>query len=406
MTVIDEHLIPSSTMGESTVFYYKMKGDYYRYLGEFKSGNERKEFVDQVCHLAKQAFDEAISELDSLSGESYKDSTLIRQLLRENLTLWTSDIPDDGEDAQKMETSAKVGGESGVINTLVYPNSVALVKHSSIAVHSAKSVLWGCVPKKLLVYSSKYSYDFEDSRGYGWNYETEPAHDWSTLMANKNAELQCLTRIYKNILKNARILNPHTIDVDEKLYNTRHILISVGGHPFIHDIPGSQYAIDSDAALDLPSRPKKIAIIGVGYIAVRDFVYEQMSLRGIEFHTEEPPQAILKARDGSLSLKTNKGNINAFSHIIFVAHSEAQEELKRQTNASSRQEKELNEVINELQESEKESRLLVETLRSKLEDARERLVISEKKVRQLEYEFKKNNKIMQIPEMYALTNTT
>ncbi|KAF6170727.1 hypothetical protein GIB67_015679 [Kingdonia uniflora] len=124
---------------------------------------------------------------------------------------------------------------------------------------------WGCVPKKLLVYSSKYSHDFEDSRGYGWNYETDPAHDWSTLMANKNAELQHLTGIYKNILKNARvksiegrrkILDTHTVDVDVdgKLYTTRHILISVGGCPFILDIPGSQYAIDSDAALDLHSR--------------------------------------------------------------------------------------------------------------------------------------------------------
>ncbi|KAD0572593.1 hypothetical protein E3N88_44040 [Mikania micrantha] len=145
MVVIDEHLIPSSTAGESTVFYYKMKGDYYRYLAEFKTGNDKKEAADQslkayqlasttaeadlapthpirlglalnfsvfyyeimnsperACHLAKQAFDEAISELDSLSEESYKDSTLIMQLLRDNLTLWTSDIPEDGED-QKME---------------------------------------------------------------------------------------------------------------------------------------------------------------------------------------------------------------------------------------------------------------------------------------------------------------
>ncbi|KAI7753143.1 hypothetical protein M8C21_002644 [Ambrosia artemisiifolia] len=144
MAVIDEHLIPSSSAGESTVFYYKMKGDYYRYLAEFKSGNDKKEAADQslkayqlastaaeelspthpirlglalnfsvfyyeimnsperACHLAKQAFDEAISELDSLSEESYKDSTLIMQLLRDNLTLWTSDIPEDGDD-QKME---------------------------------------------------------------------------------------------------------------------------------------------------------------------------------------------------------------------------------------------------------------------------------------------------------------
>ncbi|GLU22863.1 hypothetical protein SLE2022_389060 [Rubroshorea leprosula] len=153
MSVIDEHLIPASTAGESTVFYYKMKGDYFRYLAEFKTGDERKEAADQsmkayetasttaeaelppthpirlglalnfsvfyyeilnsperACHLAKQAFDEAISELDTLSEESYKDSTLIMQLLRDNLTLWTSDIPEDGaEEAQKLESTAKAG---------------------------------------------------------------------------------------------------------------------------------------------------------------------------------------------------------------------------------------------------------------------------------------------------------
>lgn len=153
MIVIDEHLIPSCSGGESTVFYYKMKGDYYRYLAEFKFGDEKKEVADlslkayqmasttadtdlppthpirlglalnfsvfyyeimnspeRACHLAKQAFDEAISELDSLSEESYKDSTLIMQLLRDNLTLWTSDLPEDGED-QKMETAGKAGGD-------------------------------------------------------------------------------------------------------------------------------------------------------------------------------------------------------------------------------------------------------------------------------------------------------
>ncbi|XP_042399344.1 14-3-3-like protein B isoform X2 [Zingiber officinale] len=144
MTLIDEHLIPSSTAAESSVFYNKMKGDYYRYLAEFKTGNEKKDVADQslkayeaatsiaetelspthpirlglalnfsvfyyeilnsperACHLAKQAFDEAISELDTLSEESYKDSTLIMQLLRDNLSLWTSDIPEDGEDPAK-----------------------------------------------------------------------------------------------------------------------------------------------------------------------------------------------------------------------------------------------------------------------------------------------------------------
>lgn len=218
-------------------------------------------------------------------------------------------------------------------------------------------VLRGCVPKKLLVYASKYSHEFEESNGFGWSYDVEPKHDWNTLMANKNAELQRLTGIYKNILKNAgvtsiegrgKIVDPHTVDVDGKLYSARHILVAVGGRPFIPEIPGSEYAIDSDAALDLPSRPERIAIVGGGYIAVefagifnglksevhvfirqkkvlrgfdeevRDFVGEQMSLRGIEFHPEESPQAIIKSADGSLSLKTNKGTIEGFSHVMFA----------------------------------------------------------------------------------------
>ncbi|GJV51348.1 14-3-3-like protein GF14 iota [Tanacetum coccineum] len=143
LDIIDKHLIPSSGPGEATVFYYKMKGDYFRYLAEFKTDEERKEASDQslkgyeacaasasankelpsthpirlglalnfsvfyyeimnspekACHLAKVAFDEAIAELDTLSEESYKDSTLIMQLLRDNLTLWTSDLPEDGGD--------------------------------------------------------------------------------------------------------------------------------------------------------------------------------------------------------------------------------------------------------------------------------------------------------------------
>lgn len=63
-------------------------------------------------------------------------------------------------------------------------------------------------------------------------------------------------------------MDPHTVDVDGKLYTTRHILIAVGGRPFIPEIPGSEHAIDSDAALDLPSKPKKIGIVGGGYIAL------------------------------------------------------------------------------------------------------------------------------------------
>uniref|UniRef100_A0A0E0GH66 Glutathione reductase n=1 Tax=Oryza nivara TaxID=4536 RepID=A0A0E0GH66_ORYNI len=218
-------------------------------------------------------------------------------------------------------------------------------------------VLRGCVPKKLLVYGSKYSHEFEESHGFGWVYETDPKHDWNTLIANKNTELQRLVGIYKNILNNSgvtliegrgKIVDPHTVSVDGKLYTARNILIAVGGRPSMPNIPGIEHVIDSDAALDLPSKPEKIAIVGGGYIAlefagifnglksevhvfirqkkvlrgfdeeVRDFIAEQMSLRGITFHTEQSPQAITKSNDGLLSLKTNKETIGGFSHVMFA----------------------------------------------------------------------------------------
>eukprot|EP00252_Welwitschia_mirabilis_P003909 TRINITY_DN139_c0_g3_i1.p1 TRINITY_DN139_c0_g3~~TRINITY_DN139_c0_g3_i1.p1 ORF type:complete len:266 (-),score=57.24 TRINITY_DN139_c0_g3_i1:419-1216(-) len=147
LSLLDSHLIPSSTAGESKVFYLKMKGDYHRYLAEFKTGADRKEAAehtllayksaqdianaelapthpirlglalnfsvfyyeilnspDRACTLAKQAFDEAIAELDTLGEDSYKDSTLIMQLLRDNLTLWTSDMQEDAGDEIKEAT--------------------------------------------------------------------------------------------------------------------------------------------------------------------------------------------------------------------------------------------------------------------------------------------------------------
>jgi 14-3-3 protein epsilon len=151
LNVLSDCLIPKAESGESKVFYHKMKGDYHRYLAEFASGDKRKEAAtaaheayknatdvaqteltpthpirlglalnfsvfyyeilnspDRACHLAKQAFDDAIAELDSLSEESYRDSTLIMQLLRDNLTLWTSsDSAEADEPAPKEEKASE-----------------------------------------------------------------------------------------------------------------------------------------------------------------------------------------------------------------------------------------------------------------------------------------------------------
>lgn len=146
LNLLDKFLIPKATNAESKVFYLKMKGDYYRYLAEVATGEARTSVVeesqkayqeafdisknkmqpthpirlglalnfsvffyeilnapDRACHLAKQAFDDAIAELDTLNEDSYKDSTLIMQLLRDNLTLWTSDTQGDDEETEEKK---------------------------------------------------------------------------------------------------------------------------------------------------------------------------------------------------------------------------------------------------------------------------------------------------------------
>jgi 14-3-3 protein epsilon len=134
LDVLEKHLLPEDKTAEGQVFYWKMAGDYWRYLAEFATADDRKAKAEQAkqkyekatqtaatqglpptnpirlglalnysvfyyeilnlpqdaCTLAKTAFDDAISELDSLQEEQYKDATLIMQLIRDNLTLWTS----------------------------------------------------------------------------------------------------------------------------------------------------------------------------------------------------------------------------------------------------------------------------------------------------------------------------
>ncbi|XP_002962386.2 glutathione reductase, chloroplastic/mitochondrial [Selaginella moellendorffii] len=207
-------------------------------------------------------------------------------------------------------------------------------------------VLRGCVPKKLLVYGSSFAHEFDESKGFGWSYDSPPRHDWKTLMKNKNTELQRLIGVYKSILSSAgvtlvegrgKILDAHTVQVSGKeKYTAKYILVAVGGRSTVPDIPGKEFVITSDHALDLPARPEKICIVGAGYIAlefasifngfgsevhvflrgpkvlrgfddeIRDFVADQMAAKGVKFHFEESPEAVEKCPDGSLLLRTNK----------------------------------------------------------------------------------------------------
>jgi len=140
-------------------------------------------------------------------------------------------------------------------------------------------VIRGCVPKKLLVYASRFSHDFAEAAGFGWT--VPPARfDWPTLIANKDKEIARLEGVYRSNLEKAGVEIVKTRAVIEDANNIRlltsgarvrcgHILVATGGVPFAgHPIPGFEHAISSNDAFHLPALPGEIVIQGGGYIAV------------------------------------------------------------------------------------------------------------------------------------------
>src|SRR6266481_4363051 len=137
-------------------------------------------------------------------------------------------------------------------------------------------VLRGCVPKKLLVYGAQFADAFADAAGFGW--AVPPADfDWPSLITAKDKEIGRLSQIYINMLKGSGVeildgrgvlVDPHTVEVAGRSYTADKILVAVGGHPTVPNIPGIEHVISSNEALDLPQLPRRIVIVGGGYIAV------------------------------------------------------------------------------------------------------------------------------------------
>jgi glutathione reductase (NADPH) len=134
----------------------------------------------------------------------------------------------------------------------------------------------GCIPKKLLVYASHYGDDFDDLAGYGWTVG-ERHFDWPTLIANKNREIQRLNGVYRKILADAgadlleahaEVVDPHTVSIEGKQVSAKYILVAVGSWPTVPQFPGSEFAITSNEAFYLPTLPKRVIVVGGGYIGV------------------------------------------------------------------------------------------------------------------------------------------
>jgi glutathione reductase (NADPH) len=140
-------------------------------------------------------------------------------------------------------------------------------------------VIRGCVPKKLMVYASRYREEFEDAAGFGWSVG-EPHFDWAKLKANRDAEIARLERIYHSLLQGSKVEtfperavleDAHTVRLIESGRTVRagHILVAVGAHPTLEPpIPGGELAIRSNEVFELEELPPRILVVGGGYIAV------------------------------------------------------------------------------------------------------------------------------------------
>jgi glutathione reductase (NADPH) len=170
------------------------------------------------------------------------------------------------------------GGSGGVRAARIAAGHGAKVAIAEEYRFGGTCVIRGCVPKKLLVYASRFRDEFEDAVGFGWSLQ-ESTFDWPTLIANKDAEIARLEGLYRGGLERAgvavmharaELADAHTVLVQpgNRRVTARYILVATGGRPVVPDVPGAGHAITSNEAFHLPKLPKSILIVGGGYIAV------------------------------------------------------------------------------------------------------------------------------------------
>ena len=214
----------------------------------------------------------------------------------------------------------------------------------------------GCVPKKLLVYGAHFAEDFEQASGFGWSLG-EADFDWATLIANKDREINRLNGIYRNLLVNsgvslieghAKITGPHEVEINGQRHTANHILIATGGWPQIPEIPGHEHAISSNEAFFLKELPKRVLVVGGGYIAVefagifhglgaktsllyrgemflrgfdgavRKHLHEELIKRGMDVQFNADIERIDKQADGSLKATLKDGR-ELIADCVFYA---------------------------------------------------------------------------------------
>jgi glutathione reductase (NADPH) len=182
------------------------------------------------------------------------------------------------------------------------------------------------VPKKLLVYGAHFADDFADAAGFGWTVD-QPHFDWATLIRNKDREIDRLNAVYLKLLADSgvrlfegrgRLVDRHTVEIGGTRVTAERILVATGGHPVVPRIPGIEHVISSNEALALPSLPKRLAIVGGGYIAV-EFAGIFAAL-GVEVTLVLRGEALLRGFDDDV--RTTLGHEYAQRGIALLTHAQ------------------------------------------------------------------------------------
>jgi len=257
-----------------------------------------------------------------------------------------------GYDFELLVLGAGSGGVRAARVAAAHGARVAICEESRVG---GTCVIRGCVPKKLLVYASHFSEDFADAAGFGWTVP-QTRFSWPDLIAAKDREIGRLNQLYIQLLEesgvtlfqqHASFLNEHSIQLGRRSVSAEYILIATGGHPWLPDIPGIEHAITSDQAFDLAELPKRLVIVGGGYVAcefagifnglgaqvmqvyrgdavlrgfdhdVRAAVGKEMRKKGVELLLERQVQRLRKSSKG-ISVTLDDGKTLAADQVLYA----------------------------------------------------------------------------------------
>ena len=247
------------------------------------------------------------------------------------------------------------GGSGGVRAARMAGQRGARVGLAEAADMGGTCVNVGCIPKKLYSYAAHFAESFEESHGFGWE-GAAPTFNWETLKTNRAKEIKRLNGIYVNLLGGAGVniirgwatlVDAHTVDVGGKTFTAKNILIATGGTAVIPDVEGSQHVVTSDHMFDLSPFPKKLLVVGGGYIAcefasifnglgsqvtqlhrgdkvltgfdndVRSFIAAEMTKAGVDFKFKTEVASITKTTHG-LQVKFNSGDNLTADAVLYA----------------------------------------------------------------------------------------